>query len=422
MYLQKRHSSLNEEILIDLLKTYNKDSGIFCFYIDEFGETIHSEGKPCQFCLKYKELSGDRCTCNLTHLKASKLSQEIGEPYIFYCPNGLLHFATCIVIDDVFKGALIGGPLRMNATDDFIVEDLVRRYAFKSDDTEILKSNIKYVPVALPEKVRYLSKLLYILSKYVMTGENTILAQRKKFYVEQAAINKEIQNAKHLDYSEHNSTCYPVKMEKELLSRVKVGDRKGAKIMLHELLGKVLFNNGNNIELTRVGVLSLMIVLSRAAVEGGGNVDIIFGLKNKYVNEVSTINNVEKLCEWILKVLDRFSECMYNIENINNFNIIQKSMEYINDPFNKNRSLDSVAKYVYLSPAYFSRMFKKEMGIHFIDYLNKVKVEESKKYLIDLKISLSDIAHTVGYSDQSYYTKVFKKVEGVSPGQYRKTT
>ena len=198
--------------------------------------------------------------------------------------------------------------------------------------------------------------------------------------------------------------------------------KKGAKIILNELLGHVLFNNGNNIEITRARVLELMIVLSRAAVEGGGNLEMVFGLNFKYLNEVSTLNNVEKLCEWIIKVLDRFSECMYNIENINNFHIIKKSMEYINDNVSTNISLDSVAEYVYLSPSYFSRLFKKEMGINFIDYLNKVRIEESKKYLTDLKISLSDIAHTVGFTDQSYYTKVFKKIEGISPGQYRKMT
>ena len=115
-------------------------------------------------------------------------------------------------------------------------------------------------------------------------------------------------------------------------------------------------------------VLELMIVLSRAAVEGGGNLEMVFGLNFKYLSEVSSLNNVEKLCQWIIKVLDRFSECMYNVENINNVHIIQKSMEYINDNVSDNISLNSVAEYVYLSPSYFSRLFKKEMGINFIDY------------------------------------------------------
>src|SRR5659263_322695 len=103
MYLQK--NSLDEEILIDHLKTYNKATGVLCFNINEFGETIHSEGEPCQFCVKFKQLSGDRCTCNQSHLYASKQSEKIGEPYVYFCPSGLVHFATAIVIGGIFKGA-----------------------------------------------------------------------------------------------------------------------------------------------------------------------------------------------------------------------------------------------------------------------------------------------------------------------------
>lgn len=420
MYLQK--SSLDSEILIDHLKTYNKVTGVLCFNIDEFGKTIYSEGEPCQFCIKFKELSGDRCTCNQSHLYASKQSEKIGESYVYFCPSGLVHFATAIVIGGIFKGALIGGPIRMNTSDDFMVDDLIKIYNFPMDSRETLQGYVKNVPIVEPERVRYLAKLLYIISKDIMAGESIILSERRKFYAEQAAINEEIQNVKHKENFEHISNYYPVELEKELLLRVKVGDKKGAKIILNELLGHVLFNNGNNIEITRARVLELMIVLSRAAVEGGGNLEMIFGLNFKYLNEVSALNNVEKLCEWIIKVLDRFSECVYNIENINNFHIIQKSMEYINDNVSTNISLDCVAEYIYLSPSYFSKLFKKEMGINFIDYLNKVRIEESKKYLTDLKISLTDIAHTVGFTDQSYYTKVFKKIEGISPGQYRKMT
>jgi len=420
MQLQK--NNLDEEALIDNLKTYNNITGVLCFNIDEFGDTIHSEGQLCEFCIKFKELSGDRCTCRESHLYASRQSEKIGEPYVYFCPSGLVHFASAIVIGGVLRGALIGGPIKMNTSDDFMVNDLIKTYDFNLESRETLRNFVKSVPIVDPERVRYLSKLLYIIAKDIMVGESNILSERRKFYAEQAAINEEIQNVKHNEYSEHISNYYPVELENELLSRVKVGDKKGAKIILNELLGHVLFNNGNNIEVTRARVLELMIVLSRAVVEGGGDLEMVFGLNFKYLNEVSTLNNVERLCEWIIKVLDRFSECVYNMENINNFHIIQKSMEYINHNIKTNISLDSVAEYVYLSPSYFSRLFKKEMGINFIDYLNKVRVEESKKYLTDLKVSLSDIAHCVGFTDQSYYTKVFKKIEGIAPGQFRKMT
>lgn len=76
---------------------------------------------------------------------------------------------------------------------------------------------------------------------------------------------------------------------------------------------------------------------------------------------------------------------------------------------------------VYLSPAYFSRVFKKEMGTTFNSFLNEVRIEKSKSLLRNNDLKMVDIALRVGFESQSYFTKVFKKLTGVSPLQYRYT-
>ncbi len=60
------------------------------------------------------------------------------------------------------------------------------------------------------------------------------------------------------------------------------------------------------------------------------------------------------------------------------------------------------------------------MNMTFIDYLNLTRIRESKKFLADEKLSIGDIAVKLGFNDQSYFTKVFKKHEGMTPGKYRK--
>ncbi len=262
--------------------------------------------------------------------------------------------------------------------------------------------------------------MLYIIAKSIMEEEIRRLDDRKKFYQEQAAINEEIQYLKTNEDSEHISRYYPVELEKELVKKVKIGDKKGSKTILNELLGHVLFYNGSNLEVIKARVLELTVMLSRAAVEGGGNLEMVFGLNLKYIQEVAEINSVEELCKWIVKVLERFTDSMFNIENQDNLYIIQKATSYIRENLNRGISLDDVAEHVYLSPSYFSRLFKEKTGVNFRDYLNKMRVEESKQYLSNLKLSMVDISHCVGFADQSYYIKVFKKVEGLSPGQYRK--
>jgi YesN/AraC family two-component response regulator len=85
----------------------------------------------------------------------------------------------------------------------------------------------------------------------------------------------------------------------------------------------------------------------------------------------------------------------------------------------KKLTLEEVASCVYLSPSYFSKVFKTEMNCNFVTYLNRLRIEMSKKLLLDNNIDLVDISNIVGYEDQSYFSKIFKKMTGVSPGKFR---
>ncbi|MFC2141239.1 helix-turn-helix domain-containing protein [Acidobacteriota bacterium] len=73
------------------------------------------------------------------------------------------------------------------------------------------------------------------------------------------------------------------------------------------------------------------------------------------------------------------------------------------------------------SREHFSRLFKVEMKENFIDYLNKRRIEEAKKYIRkDPRIKIIDIYQQVGFTNQQHFTKIFKKVTGYTPNAYRK--
>ena len=87
----------------------------------------------------------------------------------------------------------------------------------------------------------------------------------------------------------------------------------------------------------------------------------------------------------------------------------------------KKITLEEVAGKVYLNPSYFSKIFKDEIGCPFVNYVSKVRVEKSKALLQDPSIPLTDVSNLVGFEDQSYYTRVFKKMTGMTPGRFRKS-
>lgn len=96
-----------------------------------------------------------------------------------------------------------------------------------------------------------------------------------------------------------------------------------------------------------------------------------------------------------------------------------KIVEYINANFHKNISLNDVAKEVNLSYHYFSKFFKENMGRSFVDYLTELRIEKSKKLLSSSNMSIKEISYSTGYGDPNYYCKIFKKVTGLTPTEYK---
>lgn len=99
---------------------------------------------------------------------------------------------------------------------------------------------------------------------------------------------------------------------------------------------------------------------------------------------------------------------------------INDAVRYIHEHFAELISEEDVAAYSNVSSTYLSKLFKEEMGIGFKDYLTNVRLEESEKLLADTNLSIREIAVAVGYPDEKYFSKLFKKLTGIKPTEYRK--
>jgi AraC-like DNA-binding protein len=100
--------------------------------------------------------------------------------------------------------------------------------------------------------------------------------------------------------------------------------------------------------------------------------------------------------------------------------LIEISVRYINNNFERGISLGDMAKFVFLSPSYFARAFKDETGVSPINYLLKVRVERAKELLLQTDLKISDIALSVGFSNQQRFNEIFKKYTHQTPLRYKK--
>jgi len=108
-------------------------------------------------------------------------------------------------------------------------------------------------------------------------------------------------------------------------------------------------------------------------------------------------------------------------EDLNGSVALQNILNYIEQKYCSDLTLDAIAKYAHLNPQYFSRYFKKEMGITFTEHVTRLKIEKAKKLLSETNYPIYRIASELGFSDPSYFNKVFSKYEKLPPYKYKKT-
>ncbi|MFG6150176.1 response regulator transcription factor [Halobacillus sp. B23F22_1] len=101
---------------------------------------------------------------------------------------------------------------------------------------------------------------------------------------------------------------------------------------------------------------------------------------------------------------------------------MKRLLQYIEDHYTEPLSLTTLSDTFHFNPSYLSSYFSTHLKVGFSDYLNQVRIVKAKYILETSQASVSMVSEMVGYSDPSYFCKVFKRMEGSSPGNYRKQT
>lgn len=111
-------------------------------------------------------------------------------------------------------------------------------------------------------------------------------------------------------------------------------------------------------------------------------------------------------------IKDLVSNRVYNLH-------VQRALNYTSVHYSEEIPLEKMAEELGLNKSYFSHLFRKETGVTFCHWLNRVRIQESKELLKHTHKAIAEIAIEVGYTSQSYYTSTFKKLVGITPKTYR---
>ena len=175
-------------------------------------------------------------------------------------------------------------------------------------------------------------------------------------------------------------------------------------------------------QLFYAGIANTTLV-TRYAIKGGLDEETAFSLSDIYIRKMELCNDVAEMIqlseEMALDFTTRVANTQQHMHAVYS-SAITNTMESIYRSRREELSLSVLAAKVHLTPKYLSFLFHKEVGETITSFIHSVVIEEAKNLLTYSDYTLGEISNYLNFSSQSYFTNVFKKITGTTPGNYRR--
>jgi two-component system response regulator YesN len=367
------------------------------------------------FCKHLRTSKTGSRRCRQDRLRSLNISIETGQPYITVCHAGIVLGCVPIMEGDMPLGGLFFGKSIWEPFDEDLEADIQKRLRGLRFGAGDIRDALLQLPVVSARRIHEAAEFLYVLFYQNADLDPQVIQWRRQRSMQQSRIGEVIQETKLLDSTE----TYPYELECQLIAKVKIGDRTGAKEILNSLLGRIMFNNPGNINLLKARLVELLSVLSRAAAMGGVDINILLNKNMEYIHKVLTIDTQEDICVWISHALDEFIESVYTSQDAKKMQQLKPAVEFMQCNYDQPLTLPDIAKAVHLSVSRLAHLFREQMGVTIVDYLTNIRINHAKRMLLTTDNNCTRICYEVGYNNQSYFTRVFKQITGLTPLQFR---
>ncbi|WP_027628518.1 response regulator [Ruminiclostridium cellobioparum] len=211
---------------------------------------------------------------------------------------------------------------------------------------------------------------------------------------------------------------YPSSLEKEIIGYIKTVDSEKLDMSLDRMYSilsgaKADYRDIKNICLRLITVAESQ--LEELGVEYGNK----SSKKFEYYMEIEKYDTLEDIKIWNKSIFQSFIEEIQKNKNDKFKGIVRVAMQYTNEHYYEDIGVEHIAAITYVTPNYFSRIFKKETGRSFTEWLNTMRLDKAKVLLKDPRLKVYEVAEKVGYNDYKIFTHNFKKYVGCTPKEYR---
>lgn len=211
---------------------------------------------------------------------------------------------------------------------------------------------------------------------------------------------------------------YPVETEEAIFEKLRDGKAEECLVQADKFFDWMVSQYGYDEMSIKLKVLEFVMNGESIMYRNGGYL-YRFDSRKSYLQEVTDIKGYEGLKKWFMEKMRSITAAMIKGGEEHTNDLIRQAKEYIDSHFQKDMSLDDVSRELNISPYYFSKLFKEETGENFVEYVTGRRMDRAKQLLKNPEKSIKEICIEVGYSDPNYFSRIFKKYQGVSPTEYK---
>lgn len=206
----------------------------------------------------------------------------------------------------------------------------------------------------------------------------------------------------------------------EMMRSIRERDIGKAKEALFRLLTVTLLQHFESLETLKLSLLELFLGLFDVAMEEGVDIEELVRVRHRFSREWENVKDQETLCLWLVKVFDTVAGNLAGHDD-GGTDLLKRVMAFIEAHAAEDLRVGRVARDVCLSPSRLMHWMRSEYNLSLAACITKVRIEKAKYLLRSTSASISSIAQDVGYADQGYFTRVFKKCLGETPKDYRRS-
>lgn len=328
----------------------------------------------------------------------------------------LLSYSVLNIVQELIEKE-IGGYVFENQTGEFVgilrlVEQEDQESLLFTLAKEVRESLYNYLKISVTIGVgERISRLASLPQSYSQARE----AADQRWYLGK----NQVISMDNLEQGKESMYRFDPAQNERLISSLKAAEASKVQAELHIIYDALSRNRAEGMQYGRNLSLQLLLLASRILLELNVHRQGLEEKENELLAKVfqqETLGDLRRLVEsHLLEVCERIGEKRSGKAK----NVIERIRALIDKRFAENLQVGDIAKEVFLSTTYLCLLFKQETGETINEYMTKVRVDKAKELLKDPSNKFYEVCYAVGYSDPSYFSKIFKKYTGHTPSSFR---